>query len=165
MIPHAGAVARSRNLGQALFGSPVFEFWFLEQPSVLHWAKQYRAEPVRSWGSHIQGWMNVRESCSRALGQGTLSTLPLLRRLTQTDSSSPFFWSLPLRWSAVCSNGTPAFAPLCLRSANESETQFSARAAPVVQGWGVTDLLLRSSSVTRDFGTVTGTKLLLEPNL
>ena len=37
------------------------------------WAKQHRAYPVLSWRNHIQGWMNVRESYSRALEQGTLA--------------------------------------------------------------------------------------------
>ena len=36
------------------------------------WAKQNRVYPVPSWRNHIQGWMNVRESYSHALEQGTL---------------------------------------------------------------------------------------------
>ena len=33
------------------------------------WAKQNRAQPFTSWIHHILGWMNVRESYSRALKQ------------------------------------------------------------------------------------------------
>ena len=41
------------------------------------WAKQHRVYPVihgpvPSWKNHIEGWMNVRESYSPALEQGTL---------------------------------------------------------------------------------------------
>ena len=32
-------------------------------------AKQHRASPLPSWRNHIQGWMKVRESYSRALEQ------------------------------------------------------------------------------------------------
>ena len=38
-------------------------------------AKQHRVWPVPSWRNHIQGWMNVRESYSPALEQGTLCTV------------------------------------------------------------------------------------------
>ena len=36
------------------------------------WAKQHRVQPITSWRNHIQGWMNVNESYSLALEQGTL---------------------------------------------------------------------------------------------
>ena len=37
------------------------------------WAKQHRVYPVPSWRNHVQGWMNVQESYSPALEQGTLT--------------------------------------------------------------------------------------------
>ena len=37
------------------------------------WAKQHRPQPVPSWRNHIQGWMKVRESYSRAFEQGSLA--------------------------------------------------------------------------------------------
>ena len=45
-----------------------------------------------SWRIHIQGWMNVRESYSPALEQGTL----FLRRSMQFSISFPLFSSLGL---------------------------------------------------------------------
>ena len=40
------------------------------------WAKQHRVSPVPSWRNHVQGWMTVQESYSRALERGTLTETP-----------------------------------------------------------------------------------------
>ena len=57
-----------------------------ESRILRQWSNLYlvqgRAKPVLSWKNHIQGWMYVRESYSRALEQGTL----ILCRKTQKDN-------------------------------------------------------------------------------
>ena len=58
---------QSRILGQGLSGSR-------KSQASSPWFKQHRAYPVPSWRNHIQGWMNVWESYSRALEQETRTT-------------------------------------------------------------------------------------------
>ena len=49
--------------------------WFKEEPSQFSMGQTaHTVQPVPSWRNNKQGLMNVPESYSRALGQGTLLT-------------------------------------------------------------------------------------------
>ena len=55
--------------------------------------KQHRVQPALSWRNHIQGWMNVQESYSRALEQGTLTTTTLAQQSKQAAAiSTTWVW-------------------------------------------------------------------------
>ena len=84
-VPDAEVLAlkhRSRILGQ--WSKPVSGSRKSQASSL--WAKQHRVYPIPTRRNHMQGWMNVRESYSRALEQRTLLLLQVTSDISRLST-------------------------------------------------------------------------------